>query len=109
MGKRKPDPDVQRLVLKNVPSDIMYLFRHMAESDIDHQHDQFGAFKKLPKQEREQALTEYFVRIIKQHATANMGENLVISHLTDYHLDQRRLKNKIEVQKVTPIHPDITK
>lgn len=109
MAKRKPDPDVQRAVFKNVPSDLMYLFRYMAESNIDHQHDQRGAFKKLPKQEQEKALTDYFAQIVREHATARMGENLVISHITDYHIGQRILKDKMEAKKSSLTDPQFSK
>lgn len=109
MGKRKPDPDLQRALFKNVPSDLMYLFRYMAESDIDRQNDQIGTFEKMSKQEQEQVLTDYFAKIVREHATARMGKNLVISHITSYHIGQRILKDKIEAKKISAIDPQFSK
>ncbi len=99
MAKRKPDPDVQRMTLKKMPSDMKDLFEYLVKSDLDIQNDQIDVFKKLSKQEQEMAITDYFVRMVRNDATARMGKNLVISHITDYHIEQRMLKDKMEAKE----------
>lgn len=74
------------------------LFEYLVKSDLDIQNDQFDVFKKLSRQEQEQALTDYFTRMVRNDATARMGKNLVISHISDYHVEQRRLKDKVELK-----------
>ncbi|MCP5244902.1 MAG: hypothetical protein H6937_02580 [Burkholderiales bacterium] len=109
MAKRKPDPDFQRMVFNNIPSDMKSLFEYLVKIDLDIQNDQIDVFKKLSKQKQEQALTDYFIRMVRNDATARVGENLVISHITDYHIEQRRLKNKIAAKEDQPSKPLISR
>lgn len=86
------------MTFKNMPSDIKDLFKYLVKVDLDIQNDQIDVFKKLTKQEQEQALTDYFIRMVRNDATARMGKSLVISHITSYYLEQRRLKDKVELK-----------
>jgi hypothetical protein len=101
-GKWKPDPETQRLVFKDVPSNILHIFKYMAKTHIDFAKGH-GTYKTMPKQEQEQALTDYFSKIVCEHAEQRMGKGGFTAKMVNYQLDQKYLQEKIdEKQSLQP-------
>jgi len=101
-GKRKPDPEIMRQTF-HVPRDRLHIFKHMAKSQFDHAHGR-GAFEKLTKQEKNQALSDYFSEIALKDAKDTLGSG-VWYWINSYRLRQKRLEDKITSKLGEPKDP----
>ncbi len=74
MAKRKPDPPTRTVTLTNVPSDIFHVFRTLAGFDIE-EPSEWGLYETLSRREQQQALTEYFVKMVRRDSTNVLGQD----------------------------------
>lgn len=93
MGKRKPDPPTQKVVLPEVDSGLLHIFKWNAAAHFEIMP---WDFEKLPAKEQRQKMKDYFQVLVKKDAIDNSSQQDFKQSLVLYKREQEVIRKRWE-------------